>query len=745
MITSRVKRTRVTALLVACGLLGRALAQQTTPVAPAAAQPTGETLRLPTFEIQASSDRGYGATQSISGSRINVPIQDLAASLVTITPRLMQDINPQEPSDAAKYVSGVNTATAKYGGQFTIRGYNIIGVNHRDGLPETTIVPTTGGGATDLSSVERMEVIKGPAGLLYGAHTMGGILNFVSKKPLPETQNSAKLTTGSWSFKRLDADSTGPITKEGNLLYRVSAAYQDAELANGLPYDRKTMTIRLDYRFNRDTKLWARHNYLYSNTASDSKNWYTDFNQDFSTFMGQTSHWGESDWGRKITYRNTEFGFSTRATAGETTWDMRLIGRLNNMNWNQVSYNLASINMLNAAGVQIGRLGLNATTPTDDFSNPALASIVGTRNRQNDPERNEDKYGSFDLVGDFALGATHHKLLTNIELASNSRKKTTYRWDYPSITLTNLSHVAGDPLSVATNKTTIANNKSSSSSFAWGFQDNMMMLDERVILVGGARYDFREQTDTNIFLNLGGVTERVSQWTYKYGVIGKPMKGVSFFGNYSETFSPVVLRDVLTNQRFPNLLGSMKEIGVKTELFDSKLITTFSYFDMLLENSVIFISDPLGGPGRLVSEGNAITKGWELDVAASPWKGVSLIAGIGDISSKTDSGLRRRGVSQGVSYKIFASYDFSSGAFKGVTVGAGHEFANKRAGDTTDVLKMPSYHLTELMISYQMKHWRIQANVYNVFDDVFAFTSVNRNNVWPSEPRNFRLSGTYNY
>jgi iron complex outermembrane receptor protein len=732
-------------VLFACGLAGHAPAQQATPATPATEPAPGDLLRLPTFEVQAASDRGYGATRSTTGSRINVPIQDLAASLVTITPRLMQDINPQEPSDAAKYVSGVNTATAKYGGQFTIRGYNIIGVNHRDGLPETSIVPTTGGGATDLSGVERMEVIKGPAGILYGAHTMGGILNFVSKKPLPESQQSVKLTTGSWNFKRVDADSTGPITKQGNFLYRVSAAYQDADLPNGLPYDRETITGNLEYRFGANTKIWTRYNYLHSDTASDSKNWYTDFNQDFSTFMGQRSHWGESDWGRDIVYRNTEFGLSTSVTAGQATWDMRLVGRFNTMAWNQVSYNLASINMLNAAGVQIGRLGLNATTPTDDFSNPQLARIVGTRNRQNDPERNRDRLVTFDLVGDFELGATKHKLLTNFEMSSNSRAKVTYRWDYPDIELTNITHVSGDPLAAATNKTVIANNRSNSSSYAWGFQENMTILDDRVIVVGGARYDWRQQTDTNIFLNLGGVTESVSQWTYKYGVVGKPVKGVALFYNYSETFSPVVLRDVLTNERFPNLLGSMQEVGLKTELLDSRLITTLSYFDMVLENSVIFISDPLGGPGRLVSEGNANTKGWELDIAASPVKGLSVIAGIGDISSKTDAGLRRRGVSQGVSYKLFASYEFGPGALKGLSVGAGHEFANKRAGDTTDVLKMPSYDLTEFMLAYQTGAWRIQANIYNVFDKVFAFTSVNRNNVWPSEPRNFRLSAAYSF
>ena len=100
MITPRCTGTCFLVVTLACGLAGRAFAQQSVSASTSNESDT-EPVRLPAFDVQANSDRGYGATQSISGSRINVPIQDLAATLVTITPRLMQDINPQEPSDAA--------------------------------------------------------------------------------------------------------------------------------------------------------------------------------------------------------------------------------------------------------------------------------------------------------------------------------------------------------------------------------------------------------------------------------------------------------------------------------------------------------------------------------------------------------------------------------------------------------------------------------------------------------------------
>lgn len=735
--------SKVGLCLLGASLFGTpAFSQQTTP------RPVteGDTLVLAPFEVNSKSDKGYGATESVSASRVNVPIMDLANSLITINPQLIEDINPLEISDAAKYVSGVNLATAHYGGQFTVRGYNIIGANHRDGLPEVGIGPS-GGGATDFTGVERLEIIKGPAGTLYGAHGVGGLINFVSLKPSPEYATAVKLTLGSDSFMRADLQATGPLTKDKNLLFRLDAGYQDAELQFGLPFDRKAIVPYLEYRIGSRSKVWARYRYFQASVASDTASWFTDVNFNFSKFIPRTAYTAESDEIRESIYRNYELGMSTSVEVGDTSWDFRLVARAGINSWNQVTYQLFNYNMLNSAGAVIGRLGTNAALPTDRFDNPALARIVANRVVLDDPRSFDDGLVNMDVVGNFNLGPTKHQLLTNMAGTMNKAYVINWQYDYPDIDVTNgnITHVSGDPKSYRTNRRRAQENKTNGHAVAFGAQDNMSVLNDRLILVAGARYDWRQQTDTNIFLNAGGVTENVNQWTFKYGVVGKVAKGVSLFYNYSETFSPVITRDVTTNQRFPNLLGSTKEGGIKTDLFNSRLIATFSYFDMVLENSTIFVNDPMGGPGKLIAEGTALTKGWELDVAGSPLPGLNLIVGVEDIDSKTDGGVRRRGVSQGVSYKVFGTYSFPEGPLKGFTIGGGYNYQNKRAGDTVDILKMPAYDLAEAMIAYERENWRVQLNVYNLLDDTFPLTSVNRNKIWASEPRNFRLSASYKF
>lgn len=712
--------------------------------------PQEEIINLSPFEVAERTDRGYGATQSISGSRITVPIEDLAATLVTLTPKLIADVNPNEPSDVAKYVAGVNTATAKYGGQYTVRGYNVIGANHRDGLPQTSIVASTGGGTSDMAGIERLEVIEGPNGILYGAQSVGGLINLVSKKPSPIASTTVSAKVGSFDFYRVDLNTTGAVTADKNLLYRFDGAIQDAKLQMGLPYKRTTAIPYLEYRFGPKTKVWARYDYLRATIASDVAGWYTDVNNTFSTFMGTRQFMGESDEARKMTYRNSEIGFSHRAEVDTATWDFRLVARYNVLDWDQTAYNESNYNLVNAAGAVVGRVGTSATsTATDTFSNPNWVKIVANRNRQYNPEKNHDGLVTLDVVGTFDVGPVKNQLLTNFQATMNNFTRHIWRWDYTDITVYpfsgSLQHVSGDPLAVATNKTLITNFQSNNHTFAWGFQNNASVLNNRLIFVGGARYDYSQQTDNNLLLNQGGLETAIHQWTYKAGVIAKPIEHVSVFYDYSETFNPASNRDPNTNKLFPNLLGVMNEVGVKGELFDSRLIATFSVFDMLLKNSVIFVTDPNGGPGSLVNQGDATTRGWDLNATMIPTRGLAIILGVGDVTSKTQTGIRRRGVPQGLSYKAFGTYEFTSGKLNGLKFGGGYEFENKRAGNTTDTLRLPSYDLAEAMVAYRYGQWNFQLNVYNLFDKIFPITSVNANKVWPVEPRNYRFGVGYSF
>ena len=191
-----------------------------------------EPLQLSVFDVTTSRDEGYGSTYSVGGSRVNLPIQEIPSSIVSLNEQFLKDVGALEVNDAINYVSGIATAD---GAQYSLRGYAQQGVNYRDGLPDREIGLNTA--TNDAGGFQRIEVIKGPAGVLYGAHSMGGIVNRVSKVPLGTQQTNIQLglSTGWDQFVRGVVDTTGPL-KDTGISYRLVLV--DREGGEGLGRER---------------------------------------------------------------------------------------------------------------------------------------------------------------------------------------------------------------------------------------------------------------------------------------------------------------------------------------------------------------------------------------------------------------------------------------------------------------------------------------------------------------------------
>src|SRR5688572_31373237 len=155
--------------------------------APLVAQPaqrstsSNEVVSMSPFNVSSTNDHGYGVSNTVGATRINVALKDVPQSITVINQEFLKDLGGSELMDAAKYVSGVTAAGAPNSGQMTLRGWNTSGATYRDGLIDP--IYQHGGSAIDMSSYDRVEFIKGPSGTLYGSHTTGGIINLVSKLP----------------------------------------------------------------------------------------------------------------------------------------------------------------------------------------------------------------------------------------------------------------------------------------------------------------------------------------------------------------------------------------------------------------------------------------------------------------------------------------------------------------------------------------------------------------------------------
>jgi iron complex outermembrane recepter protein len=192
-------------------------------------------VRLSPFDVSTEGDRGYLPSNSVSGSRIDVPIRDLPFAIQAFTGLFIRDQRATTLWDVARFAPGVTYRSNDFNegnANLSIRGFavgSLAGGNiHvlRDGFHGPSIF--------DFTNVARVEVVKGPASFLYGQVSPGGIVNVITKTPELHPFVSAGLHVGSYGEYRLETDATGPITE--SLFYRVSASY-DQDMRYWKPYD----------------------------------------------------------------------------------------------------------------------------------------------------------------------------------------------------------------------------------------------------------------------------------------------------------------------------------------------------------------------------------------------------------------------------------------------------------------------------------------------------------------------------
>jgi iron complex outermembrane recepter protein len=234
------------AALILTGLIPAAVPAQTpstssAPSGASAVAPTAEEeVVLSPFQVNSSRDKGYRATNSISGSRIDTPIKDIPMPIEVITSQFVRDVGANDLRQSLRYSAGIvlqsqndQSVNAFYGpggvnnpegatanktrSTVKIRGY-LTDVVLRDGYRRQS--------STDAVNISRIEVIRGPAALLYGIGNFGGIVNYLPDTPELKPHTWASATYGSHDFMRAIVDNTGPLGSRWDAAYRINAAIE---------------------------------------------------------------------------------------------------------------------------------------------------------------------------------------------------------------------------------------------------------------------------------------------------------------------------------------------------------------------------------------------------------------------------------------------------------------------------------------------------------------------------------------
>lgn len=173
---------------------------------------------LSPFEVGSTSDVGYNATDAISGTRVNMNLDRVPQTISVVTEDLIEDLNVLDTDAAATFDSSVAAQGRIRSNWFVVRGF--AGGNARKNGIE--IAPE---GFHDRINVSRIEVVKGPAAVLFGIGSPGGTVNVISKTPLSARHAEFRTMVGTEDTLRFEFDGGGPLNEKGTLLGRVTAAY----------------------------------------------------------------------------------------------------------------------------------------------------------------------------------------------------------------------------------------------------------------------------------------------------------------------------------------------------------------------------------------------------------------------------------------------------------------------------------------------------------------------------------------
>lgn len=753
-----------------------------------------EIVELSVFEVSAKANRGYVTTSSMSASRIAVPITELPSSVVVVNERLIEDTVAVDLRDTLSLVSGIQQSAPPQGSnEITMRGYTLAGAQ-RDGVTDYLLSSgAEASGGFDYALAERIEIVKGPSGVLYGAHSPGGILNLVSKRPLAEPRTKISVMGGSYDFYRAELDTSNHFDADGRFGYRFVGVRADT---SGVVNDRPqkgdgliALNPSLSFRSEDGWNVW-----LWSAIVRDHMRKSTLGTPALPTESGFSYPSKPSKTGaplyevaynhmltnRQFTDSDTyEVGVSKSLKLGSVLVDMRLLGR----DFDQQGEGASRIRGVDAFDILIGKDG---KIIGQDFRTIPLSSAQGNVAQMgraalrydHDTFHTTGQIGSADFNFGFDLGPVRSQLLTYATAGHRATQGNRSNYDIRNpATLASLGYPTIDgkvvvitwptPVYVPTvqqmiqlsDARTVRNDTLTEiSESSYGAIERLSFWDDRVFVVGGYRHDSQSSSTGSIINGAVSAPSKNSDEvdTYSLAALAKIYKGekgeASVFVNSNETFIPVTTIDrrlATFGEKFPNRIAGNDEFGLKLDLFESRLVTTLAVFKTTETNVLVTENDETGAitgtPSTFYQTpiGTRTTKGWEIDMNFAPAPGWEIILAY----SKVDPRLETGNYAQKIAFNTFTAavrYEFEQGPLQGLSAMWQYNQWGESALSSRSYWIIPGGDLHTLLLGYKINdRWTARLRVENVLDERSVYPSANETALDITRDRNYRLGVSY--
>jgi len=664
----------------------------------------------------------YYVPDTSTATRTDTPILEVPATIQVIPREVLEDQQATALDDALRNVSGAAVSSVEGRGfQANLRGFEGVPI-FRDGFrlySPNDNGDAAGQGFPEIANVEQIEVLRGPASVLFGQIEPGGAVNVVSKRPLADPFYEVGLQVGSYGFLRPQVDLTGPLTEDESLLYRLVAVYQNDEGFRNFEedVDRSFIAPALTWRIDDRTDLNFQLEYLDDQRPLDPG---LVALGDEVADIPRDRILGEPDDIISSEFINVGYDLEHRFSEN---WTLR-----NRFRYLEDNDDISATLSFPFIG------GLNETT--------------GVLNRVFSEQEvtNETLALQTNVVGEFSTGSIDHTLLLGADLAWYSLQSDSFT-DFSLRTPINIFNpVYGavprpDRLAAPTSSESI-----DTDSLQFYVQDQIKLLED-LILVAGFNFETVDQTTTAT--RFGNTTEsdlNEDAFSPRIGLVYQPIENLSLYANYSRSFFPSAALTVDGDPLEPEE-GKGFEVGLKTELFDRRLLATLAYFNLTRQN--VATTDP-ADPRFSVATGEQESQGVELDVIGEILPGWNLIASYAYIDAEITQdnrfavGNRLPGVPE-YSTSLWTTYEIQTGDLAGLGFGVGFNWVGDRQGDLQNSFELDSYFLTNAAIFYERNSWRLGLNFQNIFDVNYikGTPRTRTRGIEPGEP--FTVIGSISY
>ncbi len=651
--------------------------------------------------VTGEQSEGFNPSSATTATRTDTPLRDIPQSIQVIPQQILEDQNVNRLEEAVRNAPGVNQASAPYfinGTFLVIRGFtarddsgNIL----RNSLPDPIATRQM-----DFSNIERVEILRGPASVLFGRANPGGTVNLITEQPLRNPFYEVTATVGSYDFYRGAIDLSGPLNDSRTALYRLNVAYQNVgSFIDFVDSERFFVSPVLSFAIGERTTLTLEGEY----SAAENR---------LALGVPASGSVLPNPNGQLPISRNIGEPFLRPFEA-----DVYRAGYILNHEFSN------SLSLRNAF-----RFSSYYAT-LDEIFGIGLQADNRTLNRQY-TERTFLQQGyslTTDLTARFPTGSIEHQLIFGVDLS---------RFDSPTFRgigraiapLDIFNPVYGSPLG---EPFTRFNFSLLTDTLGVYLQDQVTLADNLKLLLGG-RLDFFKQVEEDFLANTESSLSG-SAFSPRLGIVYQPIEPISLYASYSTSFTPVA-GFASDGSEFQPERGRQFEIGVKAGLTE-RLSATLALYDLTRSN--VLTSDP-NNPDFSIQTGEQRSRGVDLTVGGEILPGWSIYAGYAYTDARVTEdnnfdGNLINNVPEN-SFNIWTTYEIQSGDLRGLGFGFGLFYKGETQGDLANSFTIPSYLRTDVSLFYRRNNFRASINVRNLFDLNYYEFAVSRNFVYAAEP-----------